>query len=228
MQAQSTQPLTELFQQFSNYLPTFAAGLLVLVVGVAVGWLAKKAIGRLLIWLRLDRLAGRVGWRSALAKGDVRAALYNLIGNITMAVIVLLFLDETLRRWGLVALSRLIDDLVFYLPNLGLVALIVVVGLVIADGLANRVTAALEEEEVAHARFVGKLFKAALLFVVAALGLWQLQFARQVVLAAFLIAFGSVGVAFALGVGLGSTQAVRRAWELFLERRGSSGNAGRK
>lgn len=219
MQTQSAQPLSELFQQFSNYLPTFAAGLVVLGVGVAVGWVVKKATGRLLIWLRLDRLAGRVGWRSALAKGDVRAALYNLIGNVAMAVIVLLFLDETLRRWGLTALSRLIDDLVFYLPNLGLVVLIVVVGIVIANGLAGRVTTALEEEEVAHARFVGKLFKAALLFVVAALGLWQLQFARQVVLAAFLIAFGSVGVAFALAAGLGSSQAVRRAWELFLERR---------
>jgi hypothetical protein len=228
MQTQSAKPLTELFQQFSSYLPTFAAGLLVLAFGVAAGWLAKKAVGRLLIWLRLDRLAGRVGWRSALGKGDVRAALYNLIGNVTMAVIVLLFLDQSLRQWRLTALSGLIDNVVFYLPNLGLVVLIVVVGLVIANGLGERVTSALEEEGVAHARFVGKLFKAALLFVVAALGLWQLQFARQVVLAAFLIAFGSVGVAFALGVGLGSTQAVRRAWELFLERRTSSENARRK
>ncbi len=225
MQSQSTAPLRELFQQFSAYLPTFAAGLVVLLAGIAIGWVVKKAIGRLLIWLRLDRLAGRVGWRLALAKGDVRAALYNLIGNVAMAVVVLVFLDETLRRWQLTALSRLIESLVFYLPNLGLVVLIVVLGLAIANGLGARVTTALEEEEATHARFVGKLFKAALLFIVGALALWQLQFARQIVLAAFLIAFGSVGVAFALAVGIGSSQAVRRGWELYLERRRSASTA---
>lgn len=219
MQAQNAQPLRELFDQFSNYLPTFAAGLVVLLAGIATGWVVKQAIGRLLIWLRLDRLATRVGWRRALGKGDVRATLYDAIGNVAMAVVVLLFLDETLRRWGLTALSRLVENLVFYLPNLGLVALIVVLGLLIANGLGARVTTTLEEEEVAHARLLGKLFKAALLFIVGALALWQLQFARQVVLAAFLIAFGSVGIAFALAFGLGSMQAVRRVWEEFLERR---------
>lgn len=220
MQNQTTQPLQELVQRLSDFLPTLAGGLLVLAAGVALGWVLKRSIVRLLVWLRLDRLAGRVGWRAAFGKGDVRAALYELLGNITMFVVVLLFLDDTLKRWGLTALARVIDSLVFYLPNLGLVALIVTAGVVIANGLSARVAEGLEEEGFAHARLFAKSLKGALLALVAALGLWQLAFARQVVLAAFLIAFGSVGVAFALAVGIGSARAIERGWEIVLQKRG--------
>jgi len=219
MQSQTTQPLRELLQRFSDFLPTLTSGLLVLAAGVALGWVFKRAIVRLLTWLRLDRLAGRVGWRTAFGKGDVRAALYELLGNVGMFVVVLLFLDETLKRWGLAALARVIDGLVFYLPNLGLVALIVTAGVVISNGLSARVADGLEEEGFAHARLFAKSLKGALLALVAALGLWQLEFARQIVLAAFLIAFGSVGVAFALAVGIGSAGAIQRAWEIVLEKR---------
>lgn len=219
MQDQTTHPVQELVQQFSLYLPTFAAGLIVLAVGIVAGWLAKRAVVRLLVWLRLDRLAGRVGWRAAFGKGDVRAALYNVLGTAIMLIIVLLFLDEALKRWELTALSNLIGGLVFYLPNLGLVALIVGVGVAVANGLSARAADALEEEEFEHARLLAKILKGALLAVVVALALWQLQFARQIVLAAFLIAFGSAGVAFALAVGLGSAKAIQRGWDVLFDKR---------
>lgn len=149
----------------------------------------------------------------------MRAALYELLGNIAMFVVVLLFLDDTLKRWGLAALARVIDGLVVFLPNLGLVALIVTGGVVISNGLSARVAEGLEEEGFAHARLFAKGLKGALLALVAALGLWQLAFARQVVLAALLIAFGSVGVAFALAVGIGSAKAIERGWEIVFQKK---------
>lgn len=218
MPGQQTQPLAELWAQFAAFLPTLFAGLLVIALGVVTGWLAKRALVRLLAWLRLDRLAGRVGWRAAFGKGDVRAALYNAIGTIVMAVIILVFVDDALNRWQLTALSRIIAGVVFYLPNVGLVALIVGVGLALSNALSARVTAALDEEGLRHARLAGRSVKAALLAVVVALALWQLQFAREIVLAAFLIAFGSIGVAFALAVGIGAARAVQQSLEQLLAR----------
>lgn len=219
MPEKSAEPLGALFQRFSDYLPTLAAGALVLGAGVALGWLAKRALVRILIWLRLDRLAGRVGWRSAFAKGDVRAALYDLLGSIAFLLVVLVFLDNALTIWGLAVLSRLLDSLVFSVPRLALAALIVAMGVAISNTAAGRAEEALEEEGLAHASLLAKALKAVLLAVVAALALWELDFARQIVLAGFVIAFGSMGVAFALCVGLGSARTVGRCWEEFLEKR---------
>jgi hypothetical protein len=219
MQALEAQPLTELWSRFSAFLPTLAAGLLVLAAGVVTGWLAKRAVVRTLIWLRLDRLADRVGWRAGLGKGDVRAALYDAIGTVAMLVVVLIFLDDALNRWGLSALSRIIDALVFYLPNLALVAVVLGLGVMLTNAVGDRVVNALEEEGVVRARLIGKVFKGALLSVVV-LALWQLHFAREIVLSAFIIFFGSIGVAFAIGAGLGTARAIERGLQEMFHKKG--------
>jgi Mechanosensitive ion channel, conserved TM helix len=223
MQETRTEPLGALVQRFTDYLPTLTAGLLVLALGLVLGWVAKRAVIRVLIWLRLDRLAGRVGWRSALGRGDARAAVYDLLGNLALTVVGLVFLDNALTIWGLAVLSRLLDSLVFSLPRIALAGLIVAAGITVSTAAAERARDALEDEGLAHAGLLGKALKAMLLAVVAALGLWELNFARQIVLSAFIIAFGAMGIAFALSVGLGSSRAIQRAWdELFQDRKDRS------
>jgi hypothetical protein len=85
--------------------------------------------------------------------------------------------------------------------------------MVVANLLSQRLEDALEEEEIEHARLIAKLLKGALYAIVGALVLWQLGFARQIVLVAFLITFGSVGVAFAVALGVGSAKAVQEGWQ---------------
>ena len=219
LQAASAGPLQEFTARVSGYLPTLAAGLVVLALGIALGWVAKRAVVQLLVWLRLDRLASQQGWRAAFGKGDVRAALSGGIGSFVDILVVLLFLDNALQIWGLTVLSRLLDSVLVYLPNLALVALIVGVGMLLANSLTERVEETLDEEEFAHPRLVAKAFKGTLLAIVGALALWQLGLARQIVFAAFLITFGAIGIAFALAVGLGSARAMQRAWERLFEKK---------
>jgi hypothetical protein len=219
MQVQETGAIASFVRLVTDYLPTLAGGLLLVALGIVTGWVVKRLVVRFLTWLRLDRLAGRVGWRAAVGKGDVRAALYELIGNITFVIIALIFLDNALQNLGLLVLSRLLDSVVFYLPNLGVVALIAAAGMVVANLLSQRLEDALEEEEIEHARLIAKLLKGALYAIVGALVLWQLGFARQIVLVAFLITFGSVGVAFAVALGVGSAGAVRGGWEALFEKK---------
>ena len=124
IQAAPAGPLQEFTDRLSAYLPTLAAGLVVLALGVVLGWVTKRAVVRLMVWVRLDRLAGPQGWRTAFGKGDVRAALSEGLGTLAGILVLLLFLDDALKIWGLTVLSRLLDRLLVYLPNLALVALI--------------------------------------------------------------------------------------------------------
>lgn len=215
--------LTQFAQRFSEYLPTLVAGLLVLTLGLVVGWVAKQAVVRVLRWLRLDRLGARTGWRAAFEKGDVRAALYDGLGTVAFVLVVLVFLDNALQIWGLTVLSRALDSLVTYLPNLGLVALIAGIGTAMASAAASRAEDALAEDGVGRSRLIGKLLKGALMAIVAALALWQLNLARQIVLSGFLILFGAIGVAFALAVGIGSAKAVQSGWERLSRRKEKDG-----
>lgn len=210
----------EFVTRFSDFLPDFLAGLAIVGVGVVVGWLAKRAVMAFLRWVRLDRLGGPTSWRAALAKADVRDALYNAAGSVMLLLVVLVFLDQALQRWGLVVLSAAVDRTIRYLPNLALVGVIVGVGFLIANLAADRVTATLEDADIPNPALMGGMVKAALLAVVTALALWELNFARQIVMGAFLIGFGAIGVAFALAVGIGSSRAIAEGWsQLFANRR---------
>lgn len=219
MQPQPPGPLGAFGQRLVDYLPTLAAGLFVAALGLVAGWIVKRATIRVLIWLRLDRLGGRLGWRAAFGKGDVRASLYNVVGSAAMVVVVLVFLDNALQIWGLTVLSRLLEGLLIYLPNLALVTLIVGAGLLLSNTVASGVEHALEEEDFPRSRLVAKVCKAALLSVVGALALWQLNFAREIVLSAFLVIFGAAGIAFAVAAGLGSAKAIERGWEALFKGR---------
>ena len=90
MQAQTSPALDEFGRRFTAYLPTLVAGLFILLLGVAVGWIVKRVVVRVLIWMRLDRVGARVGWRATLSRGDIRAALYDTLGNIAMSIYVLI------------------------------------------------------------------------------------------------------------------------------------------
>ncbi len=219
MQTATTTTFSNFQGRLTEYLPTLAAGLFVVALGLLAGWLVKRAVVRGLLWLRLDRIGGRHAWRAAFRKGDVRSALYNVVGNVAMALVVLIFVENAAQIWGLDVVGRLIDGLLVYLPNLALVMLIVGVGVLLSNTVASRVEAALEEEELAHPRLVATAVKGSLMAIVGALALWQLNFARQIVLSAFLIAFGAIGVAFALAVGIGGARALQRGLEGMFDRK---------
>jgi hypothetical protein len=213
MQATTDGPLAELAQRFTDFIPPLTAGIFVLLLGIGLGWLAKRATVRILVWLRLDRLSGHVGWRAAFGKGDVRAQLYELVGSVVMAIVILTLLDQTVQIWGLTALARPIESVIEYLPRMALAALVLGVGMMLVNTLAQRVQNTLEREEAPRPRLLAGILKACLLAVTIALSLWQLNFAREIVFAAFLIGFGAIGVAFAMAVGLGSAKAIQTGWE---------------
>ena len=218
----SNHPLTSvqnLFTKIVAYLPSLLAGIVVLLIGIVVAWLTAKAVVRILIWLRLDRIARRLGWSGGLEKGDVRHALFDLVGFSIGILVFLVFLDNALLIWRLTVLSRLLDRIVFLVPELILAGIIMIAGWMIGAAVASATRRALYEEEVERASLVARILRAAVLVLAATMALVQLDIASHIVTYAFLMTFGSLGVAFILAFGLGSRRAVEAMWDGLLSRR---------
>jgi Mechanosensitive ion channel, conserved TM helix len=221
------QPLLSLRDALATivaFLPALVSGLLVLVVGLLVSWLTAKIAVRILIWLRLHRVVERWRWGRALGKGDLRHALYTLIGGLAGGFTFLVFLNRALVLWQLTVLSRLLERIVLLVPDLLLAALIITVGSGVAAVAARSVRRALFEEGMTHATLAALIVRAAILVLTFAITLIQLNIAPTLVLWAFLIAFGSMAVTMVLAVGLGSRRAVESIWEGVLK--GTRGEAG--
>lgn len=211
--------LRDLAASLAGYVPTLFAGLLVLLLGLLVAWIGAKFIVRVLIVMRLDRVIGRLGWGRALQKGDVRHALFSLVGNICGVLIFLVFLDNAVIIWNLTVVSRLLSRLVALAPQLLTAIVVLLVGWGLATAAARSVQRTLHQEEFERAPFIGRIVRAAVIVVAVAIALVELNIAVHIVTGAFLLAFGALCVSFVLAFGLGSKRAVELMWEERLGRR---------
>jgi hypothetical protein len=202
-----------------NYLPTLLDGFVVLLLGAVAAWIVSKLVLRVLLFLRLDRVIGRLGWGRALEKGDVRHSLFGIIGVVSGLLIFLIFFDNAVVIWKLAVLSELLEKLVHLIPQLITAGIILLVGWGVATAVSRAVQRALVQEEFERARLVARIVRSAILVVACAIALVELQVAVVIVTGAFLIAFGALALSFVFAFGLGSKKAVEKMWEEHMEQR---------
>jgi Mechanosensitive ion channel, conserved TM helix len=220
MQEKPFESVRELMNSVAAYLPTLLAGFVVLLLGLFMAWVASRIVVRLLIFMRLDRVAARLGWTDALEKGDVRHSLFESLGTLLGIVIFLIFFENALVIWHLTVLSQLLDKVVLLIPELVTAIFILLVGWGTATGVSRGVQRALFQEEFERARLGARLVRWAILVTTAAIVLVKLNIAVVIVTGAFLIAFGALALCAVLAFGLGSRRAVEMMWEeRFLKKR---------
>ena len=192
--------INDLGQKIIAYMPNLLGGLLLLLLGWFIAWIAKRIIIQLLVILRFDRLFIRFRWKSSLTKADIRYALYNLIGNIMFFIVFLIFLNSALAAMKLTMLSRLIEQGVLFIPRLIVALVIFGIGWLIASRTANAVAHSLIKERVAGASLFAKLLKFIIVLFFSAMALVELNIAREIVLLGFGVFLLTLGVSMVLVV----------------------------
>ncbi len=211
-------PFQEMWAEVINYTPSLLAGLLILILGAAVCWLVKALVVRILILMRLDRVARGMAWARPLSQADVRHALTNALGNAAAGIVFLIFLNNAVLVWHLEVVAKLIGGLVFYLPRMIVGLIILVVGSIVASAVATRVRTGLAADGFGKAAMVGRIVHWTLVSFVVACTLEEMAIAPHTVGTALKIGLGTVGLVVALAFGLGSKEAVARMWASFGDR----------
>ena len=197
-------PFLDFGKQIINYLPNLLAGVILLLVGWFVGWLAKRIMIQLLVVLRFERLFIRLQWRRALSKADIRYAVYNLIGNVIFFIVFLIFLNSALDVMKLTVLSNLIQQGVIFIPKLIVALFIFGIGWVVAGRVSNSVYISLLKEDVTHYSLISRFVKFIAIFFFAAMALVEIDIAPQVVIIGFttiMITLGIIAVAIVIWQG---------------------------
>jgi hypothetical protein len=193
--------ILHLTEKIIGYLPSFVAGLLLIILGWAIGWFAKRVIIQLALLLRLDRYVTRFRWGSDFAKGDVRYGFYDFIGNIVYLIVFLIFLDNAFTAWKLTFLSNLLEKGILLFPRLSIALLIFGVGYLLATWAGKAIQRSLRREHIARASLISRFAKASLILFFSSMALTELNIARQIVLIGFstiIITLGAVTVVFSI------------------------------
>ena len=190
-------PLTELWNQLVNIAPGILAAAVVVVVGYVVASAFGLLFHRFLDATRIDAHLKKAGLSHSI--GFVNLA--NLGGALLKWYIFALFLVQSAGFLRLGILSDQLSNLAGWLPNLFAAVIIMLVGLILSDMVADRML---------HAKRKGvRLFSSivrwfAIIFIaliaIEKVGI-DVSFATNTIL--LLIAGAALGIAIAFGIGFG-------------------------
>jgi Conserved TM helix len=200
-----SQPLAQMMALIVGFLPRLAAAALVVIVGVIVGRLLREFTTGLLTRTRLDAALVQLGVTRLPGGGDP-GRLPPIVGSIVMTVVVLLFAAEALDVMRLELLTNLASQLLLWLPQVLIGLLILGVGVAVANWTERRIREGVPAERRTQRVFLALGARYAILAFVLAGALQQMGIAREVVVLAFGLAFGSVCLGLALAFGLGSRE----------------------
>jgi len=198
------QPLRELGQQALASLSSLLGMVILILLGLGIGWLAKVAVSRALSALRFDRVCERLGVGFELERLGVARSCSYLAGQFAQGVIVLIAMLAGLNAMRSQWTQNLVERFFLFLPHLLAALVILVAGALVSRFLGRSVLIAAVNKGVPAARLLagGTRFFIMTLAVVA--GLDELGIGRTTIIVTFAILFGGLVTAVAIAFGLGA------------------------
>ncbi len=185
------------------FLPQFIAAIVVFLVGWLIAELLGKLAYHIVKILHVDNALGKVGFRQAWERSGFKLDTPILFYELVKWFFVVVFLMAATNILGLVQVSDFLKTVVFYLPNVIVAAVILLIGILVAKFLEGVVKASVKAAGLMSANFLGAITKWAVVIFSLLVALAQLQVAGDIIKIVItgLIAAGALALGLAFGLG---------------------------
>jgi hypothetical protein len=202
-------------QPFLQNLLMFLANLLLAVVVFIIGYLISAGIGRIVAEIlksvKFNRLFEKEGWKTALDRASVHVNPSEFIGAIFKWVFVIVSLLVAVDILNLVQFGGVLTEVLNYLPNVVVAALIFVVAVIISDILEKLIRVTVERMRVGYGYVAASIVKWAIwiftIFLILDQLLPQSELIKTLYMAIVWGIVGSIGLGVAIAIGLGGKEA---------------------
>jgi hypothetical protein len=208
----------DMAQRLGAVAPRLLAALTLVLLGWAVATLARRLTARVLAAGDLDARCARWGLSATLARTGVRRSPSELVARVVFWILLVVALLMAVEALEVPATTGLAAAAVRFLPNLVVAALVLLVGWLLAQFLAQAVLIFVVNAQLAGGALAAAAVRWLVLVFAGGVALTQLDIAREMVLIVFGIAFGGTVLALALAFGLGGRDLAREALESWLRR----------
>lgn len=193
------------------FLPNLIAGVVILLIGIILGSVAKQLVLRLLTSLKIDTYLKRYG----IPEAKNEFGWNNILAEIARWFIIVLFLIPTAEVWALPQITTILNTILLYLPNVFVAAIIGLVGLVFARLAADVVIASTRGFSPDVSRTIASATRIAITIFVILAVLNQLGVAQDLIKIIFTGFVAMIAIAGGIAFGLGGQDTARTILELF-------------
>ncbi|MBM7510560.1 hypothetical protein JOD65_000104 [Nocardioides cavernae] len=196
----------------AEFVPKLALFLVILVVGIIIAKVIAKALNALLERAGFDRAVERGGIKRALSNSKMDAS--DIVAKLIYYTLLLFVLQLSFGVFGANPISRLIEDVIRFLPSL-VVAIII---LVVAASIAAAVKGLLENMigGLSYGRVLANVASAFIIFLGVVAALNQVGVATTVTMPVLVAILATVAGVIIVGVGGGLIRPMQQRWEGYL------------
>jgi hypothetical protein len=201
--------LERLSQQIRTDLPPVIAAIVILLFALLVARVSRWIVARLFKGIELDRWLRRSGVSAMIDRsGNLRASY--MVAQCVFWGILLLGILVALNAFGTGITTRIVESAVFLFPRLLAGGLIVLGGMWLGQYFGRSVLVWAVNEDLPSPRKLAMAVRVLIVFAAVVVAADTIDFARGVLLTAFVMILGGAVLAISLALGLGARDAVKR------------------
>lgn len=197
-------PVREILARVAGFLPTLVGVMVILIVGWIIAGALKNGVVKVLKLVQLDTASERSGLGDILRRGGIRQTVSELIGGLIYWLMMLLVFMTSLNALGMTVAASLLDKVILYIPNVIAAVFILALGIFFSSMVGTIVRTASSNAGITQAKFLGQLTQIVIMIFAVVITLEQLNIASSILNLAINIILASIGLAFAIAMGLGS------------------------
>lgn len=188
-----------------TFIPRFIAGLIVLLIGIIIASLLKQLILSFFRTLRVEQALKRYG----IPEMKDEYSWSTILAEIVRWFVIILFLIPTADIWGLPRIGTLLNELLLYLPNVFVAAVIALVGFVLARLARNLIAASVKGISADSTNAIASVAQWAINVFVILVVLNQLGVASDLIRILFTGIVAAFAIACGIAFGLGGQETAR-------------------
>ncbi len=199
------QPVMNVWTVFASYIPNIVAALLFILFGLFLARVLRSVFEQFFRKIKLDRHTSRIGINEILARFGFGKSPSFVIGFAIYWVILLVFFISALNVMNLTVISQIIQNVIVnFVPKIIVAILVAFGGLMFARFMSEIVLNSSIANNLTGGRSLSKIVHFVVLVFTAIIALDQLGIEMKIIRSSLNILLGSIGLAFALAVGLGA------------------------
>ena len=207
---------------FFSAVPNIVGALLLLAIGWFVAGILGRLVTRVVRVVHVDTVADRIGVNAFLQRSGTKLRASNVLGEVVTWVVRLVFVEMAAEQLGMPQVSAIINQILGFVPNIIVAAIILAVGAFLGQLLGGIVRGAASEASLGNPALLARLTSGAVMAFAIIAALNELNVAPVVVNTLYIGLVAAVSLALGLAFGLGGRESAARLTERWVSQAGET------
>jgi hypothetical protein len=198
---------SDLWMGILDVLPRIVEGIVIIIVGWIVAKIVSRLVGKIVEVIRLDKILTTAGVKAFFQKAGMKLNAESVFEEIVKWFILIAFFISAANAFGLPQINGFLQDVLNYIPNVIIASIITIVGILIANFIADLAHSTTKAAKAGSPQIVASITRYAVIIFTAFAALVQLGIGKGLLDSFFNNLGLALAAAFGIAFGFGGKEA---------------------